>query len=120
MDGEPLILLVHVDDALIFGPNKELIEKFKAHLRQEYVIVDMGPAKYCLGWEIRKMRNNQCQYIKEVLKRFNMQDCVPKLTPMASNVTLSREMEPETAEEKAEMNMYRIWKHWEVGYVYET
>ena len=109
VDGEPLIVLIHVDDALIFGPNRELINEFKDHLRKEYTIADMGPAKYCLGWEIRRMRDkgllsiNQRQYTKEVLKRFGMFDCAPKRTPAVPGTVLTREMQPKTDQEKDNM-----------------
>jgi hypothetical protein len=47
---------------------------------------DLGIAKHFLGIEIKqecgKFYLNQMQYVKSILKRFNMQECKPISTPM--------------------------------------
>jgi hypothetical protein len=52
---------------------------------------DLGVAKHVLGIEIKqecgKFCLNQMQYIKSILKRFNMQECEPISTPMVSYVS---------------------------------
>jgi len=51
---------------------------------------DLGPAQYFLGVRITRNRQNKkiylCQdaYIKKVLARFQMENCKPVSTPMAS------------------------------------
>ncbi|KAL0311634.1 UNVERIFIED_CONTAM: Retrovirus-related Pol polyprotein from transposon RE2 [Sesamum calycinum] len=47
-----LILLVYVDDVLLISPSETEITKAKCFLDSEFVIKDLGHAKYFLGLEI--------------------------------------------------------------------
>ena len=53
---------------------------------------DLGEIHYCLGMAIERDRNakvlmiHQKSYLKNVLKRFGMEDCKPISTPMDPNV----------------------------------
>jgi hypothetical protein len=64
---------------------------------------------YCLGIQIRRDRENrilwmsQEKYIGDILKRFNMEDCKPVGTPMDTSIKLTKDMEPQTEQEKLEM-----------------
>ena len=45
MNG-PLIVIIHVDDAVVFGQDVKEIEKMKDGLKKEYKINDMGELKW--------------------------------------------------------------------------
>ncbi|KAH9782977.1 hypothetical protein KPL71_009140 [Citrus sinensis] len=79
-DNDFIILLLYVDDMLVAGPNKDRIQELKAQLAREFEMKDLGPANKILGMQIHRDRNNrkiwllQKNYLKKILRRFNMQD----------------------------------------------
>lgn len=74
------LLTVYVDDLLIMGPQADC-ETTASQLRDSFELTTIGQVKYLLGVEIlidrprRQVIFSQQQYIIEILKRFNMQDC---------------------------------------------
>eukprot|EP00794_Sanderia_malayensis_P014955 gene14955-biopygen12465 len=63
----------------------------KIELKKRFEMDDLGEINYCLGMSIKRDRRNrvltinQNMYLKNVLKRFQMQDCKPISTPMDPN-----------------------------------
>uniref|UniRef100_A0A2N9IBB7 Integrase catalytic domain-containing protein n=1 Tax=Fagus sylvatica TaxID=28930 RepID=A0A2N9IBB7_FAGSY len=109
-DGNFIILLLYVDDMLVAGPNKDRITDLKAQLAREFEMKDLGPANKILGMQIYRDRNNrkiwlsQKNYLKKILRRFNMQDCKPIPTPLPINFKLSSSMSPSNEAERMEMS----------------
>ena len=91
-----LMVLVYVDDLIILASLHAKLEWLKAKLKGEFQMSDLGELKYCLGVAFERNRKartiTMCQrkYIKEVLKRFNMEDCKPIGTPLDVNVKLMK------------------------------
>ncbi|KAH9699198.1 Integrase catalytic domain-containing protein [Citrus sinensis] len=62
------------------GPNKDQIQELKAQLAREFEMKDLGLANKILGMQIHRDKNNkkiwlsQKNYLKKILRRFNMQD----------------------------------------------
>ncbi|VEN40759.1 unnamed protein product [Callosobruchus maculatus] len=85
-----LYILLYVDDLLIFSTDLVQIDKLKRFLCVHFKMKDLGynHLKY-LGISINKNGNdlyiNQSEYLKSVLKRFNMLDCRSVDTPMDTN-----------------------------------
>ena len=83
-------LVTYVDDFLIIGKNREKIDKIKAELRSKFDLEDLGAANYFLG--VRIVRNRPakkiylCQdaYIKQILERFSLENCVTTDCPSAA------------------------------------
>ena len=54
---------------------------------------DLGELNYCLGLEIQREDGKtivtQSKYIREILERFDMQECKAASTPLNQNVKLS-------------------------------
>ena len=71
---------------------------------------DLGPANKILGMQIHRDRNNrkiwlsQKNYLKKVLRRFNMQYGKPISTPLPVNFKLSSSMSPSNEEGMMEMS----------------
>ncbi|KAH9743311.1 hypothetical protein KPL70_003257 [Citrus sinensis] len=84
-DNDFIILLLYVDDMLVAGPNKDRAQELKAQLAREFEIKDLGLANKILGMQIHRDRNNrkiwllQKNYLKKILRRFNMQDYIAQL-----------------------------------------
>jgi hypothetical protein len=86
--GEPLILVLYVDDLFITGAEK-LIEGCKRDLASEFDMKDLGLMHYFLGLEVWQEEGHiflgQGRYAVDILSRFNMGDCKPMSTPMITN-----------------------------------
>ena len=77
-NGEPVILLLYVDDLFLTGAEKLIIE-CKRKLGAEFEMKDLGMMHYFLGLEVWQISDgiflNQGKYVVEILNRFEMLDC---------------------------------------------
>jgi hypothetical protein len=78
--GDHIIYLVlYVDDMLLIGNNKEIIQNVKTQLSSKFDMKDIGNENYILGMEPKtnqenmKLWLNQRKYIETILQSFNMQ-----------------------------------------------
>jgi len=81
-----------VDDILIASRHRDSIERIKGELANHFTIKDLGAAKYCLGIEVSRDREeihlSQGGYIRDMLHKFGMNDCKPTRTPMDPGIKL--------------------------------
>ncbi|KAH9746316.1 hypothetical protein KPL70_004379 [Citrus sinensis] len=109
-DNDFIILLLYVDDMLVASPNKDRAQELKAQLAKEFEMKDLGPANKILGMQIHRDKNNrkiwlsQKNYLKKILRRFNMQDCKSISTLLPVNFKLSSSMCPSNEVERNEMS----------------
>jgi hypothetical protein len=86
-------LLTYVDDILIISKSMTEVNEIKAGLMKTFEAHDMGEAKFFLGMTIERDRKSrtiklgQERLIKDMMSKFSMEDCRPKLTPMVNLVT---------------------------------
>ena len=105
-NGTILIVIIHVDDAIIFSNSRSKINALKTSLKSEYEIDDIGKLKYCLGWEIRRDRANhhltinQQQYILDLLRTYGMENCNRASSPACAQTTYRKSMSPSTNSER--------------------
>jgi hypothetical protein len=105
--GDHLIYLVlYVDDILLIGNNKEIIQDVKTQLSSKFDMKDLGASNFILGMEIKRDRKkmklwlNQRKYVETILQRFNTQECKPVKVPIHVGVKLSADQCPKTHEEE--------------------
>ncbi|GAA0161283.1 hypothetical protein LIER_39199 [Lithospermum erythrorhizon] len=93
---------------LIVGADLHKINMLKNELSVEFAMKDLGDAKKILGMRIIRDRDSlrltQEEYLKKVIKRFNMLDAKPVSTPIPSHFQLSVEQSPETEDELVHMD----------------
>eukprot|EP00253_Pinus_taeda_P003954 PITA_03954 len=93
-DGKILIVVLYVDDVIFTCNDDYLIENFKAVMKDEFEMTDMGLLRYFLGIEVEQSENEdfilQAKYVNEVLERFNMQDSKVAITPIVMGLKLSK------------------------------
>uniref|UniRef100_A0AAV1UTQ2 Polyprotein n=1 Tax=Peronospora matthiolae TaxID=2874970 RepID=A0AAV1UTQ2_9STRA len=93
-EEEYSIIVIYVDDLMIFCKTKEHITSIKNALNEEFSIKDLGDLKYCLGIEIHRKREervikmNQTAYIKRLSEKFGVDNCKDVHTPADSNSKL--------------------------------
>jgi hypothetical protein len=87
------LISLYVDDLIITGNAKKLIDEIKEHLSKVFEMKDLGELHYCLGLEVWRNAGQtfvcQSKYIREILKRFKMDQCKSSTVPMQQNVKLS-------------------------------
>ena len=88
-------MLVYVDD-IIFGCNKDsLVQWFASAMESEFEMSMIGELSFFLGLQITQrsegMFISQEKYLREMLKRFQMEDSKPVGTPMVTGCKLSKD-----------------------------
>ena len=95
-----IILGIHVDDQVIAGPNPKVIKAFKKEMGEYFKMKDLGPLTHILGVEVKRDRThrtltlNQGSYIKQILERYNMENCNPCKLPLSPGLNFTKEDEP--------------------------
>ena len=98
-DGETFtIIAVYVDELTLASSCPIQLTRVKRALSQEFKMKDLGEVEYLLKIEIKRDRRqksmtlSQRKYTNDILRRFDMKDAAPVLTPQVTGLTL----EPET------------------------
>ncbi|KAK2985140.1 hypothetical protein RJ640_000907 [Escallonia rubra] len=92
--GDILIVCLYVDDLIFTGNCVKMFDDFKKEMAKEFEMTDIGLMSYYLGIEVKQRDDGifilQEAYAKEVLKRFNMENCNPISIPIEVEKKLSR------------------------------
>jgi len=87
-----ILVQVYVDDIIFGSTNKKLCEQFVAAIQGEFEISMMEELNYFLGLQIKQSNHgtflSQTKYCKELLKKFDMENCKEISTPMTTNYYL--------------------------------
>ncbi|GJS96652.1 retrovirus-related pol polyprotein from transposon TNT 1-94 [Tanacetum coccineum] len=80
---------------IIFGSTcQELCDDFSKIMHDEFEMSMMGELNFFLGLQIKQLKDgiffNQSKYVKEMLKKFSLEDSKPIKTPMSSETKLTR------------------------------
>jgi hypothetical protein len=90
-----LIVQIYVDDIIFGATNESLCKDFSERMQGEFEMSMMGELNFFLGLQIKQSKEgiliNQAKYIKELLKRFKMEDCKPMKTPMSPATKLDKD-----------------------------
>lgn len=88
---------------LVTGSNVELIQQFKKDVMQVFEMKDLGEMSYFLGAEIKQKRVEificQRKYAKEILTKFDMENCKSMSTPMYQKEKLCKDDGADQADE---------------------
>ena len=89
VDEYTMIVLVWVDDIVLASSSSILMKKIKDVLKQSFKMKDLGLIKCFLGMRFSqhpgRVEIDQTEYLKKVLKRFDMSDCKARSTPCEVN-----------------------------------
>ncbi|GLJ08830.1 hypothetical protein SUGI_0096780 [Cryptomeria japonica] len=103
-----LISTIFVDD-IIFCGNDSLYKNFGNEMSKEFEMSLISEIKYFIGLQILQMKDEifitQSKYIKEILKKFGMEDSKPVSTPMTTNCKLSKNDESACVDETLYQSM---------------
>ncbi|GJS21921.1 retrovirus-related pol polyprotein from transposon TNT 1-94 [Tanacetum coccineum] len=96
-----IIVQIYVDD-IIFGLTcQDMCDEFAKIMHDEFEMSMMGELNFFLGLQIKQMEDNifnQSKYIKEMLKKFGLEESKPMKTPMSSDTKLTKDEECESVD----------------------
>ena len=108
--GNSVVVLVYVDDIIIFGRNDEVINQMLNQLRQKFDLKILGKTKRLLGVEFEEsstgMLIHQIPYINDICKRFEHFNFPISSLPIAPTSIYSKNQCPQTKAEMDEMTKY--------------
>ena len=93
-DKNMIIVVVYVDD-IIFGSNLQILSvNFFSKTKNEFEMSMVGELTLFLGLQVYQLDKgifiSQTKYIKDMLKKFKMEDSKPVNTPMITGCKLSK------------------------------
>ncbi|GKB23298.1 retrovirus-related pol polyprotein from transposon TNT 1-94 [Tanacetum coccineum] len=90
-----LNLFVYVDDILVAGNDRSLIDHLKTSLNAKFSIKDLGPLHYYLGIEFLRNKDgiafSQRKYALDLVTYAGLLDTKPSATPLDPNKKLTRD-----------------------------
>jgi hypothetical protein len=89
-----LVVLVYVDDIIFGCTNDPSVQWFPNSMQTEFEMSLIGELPYFIGLQINQTSTglsiSQEKYLKEMLKKFHMEDSSPVSTPMVVGCKLSK------------------------------
>ena len=91
-ENDILIVQIYVDDIIFGATNVSLCEEFVKSMHSEFEMSMMGELNFFLGLQIKQFKEgtfiNQAKYIRDLLKKFNLEEVKTNNTPMDSSIKL--------------------------------
>nr|GEY17843.1 retrotransposon protein, putative, unclassified [Tanacetum cinerariifolium] len=91
-----IIVQIYVNDIIFGSTSQNLCDDFAKIMHDEFEMSIMGELNF-LGLQIKQMKDgiffNQSKYVKEMLKKFGLEDSKPTRTPMSIDIKLTKDDE---------------------------
>jgi hypothetical protein len=104
-----IVCQIYVDDIIFGSTNDKFCEEFSGIMTKIFEMSMMGELKFFLGFQIKQMKEGtflcQSEYVKDMLKRFDMADSKPIKTPVALNGYLDLNEEGKSVDQKVFRSM---------------
>ncbi|GJT84748.1 retrovirus-related pol polyprotein from transposon TNT 1-94 [Tanacetum coccineum] len=101
-DSNLIIIQIYVDDIIFGSTCQEMCDGFAKIMHDEFEMSMMGELNFFLGLQIKQLDDgiffNQSKYIKEMLKKFRLEDSKPIKTPMSTETKLTRDEDGESVD----------------------
>ncbi|GJX43201.1 retrovirus-related pol polyprotein from transposon TNT 1-94, partial [Tanacetum coccineum] len=93
-----IIVQIYVDDIIFGSTCQDMCDEFAKIMHDEFEMSMMGELNFFLGLQIKQMEEdgiffNQSKYIKEMLKKFGLEDSKPMKTHMSFDTKLTKDEE---------------------------
>ena len=86
LNNDLMICQIYVDDIIFGSANASVCQEFSELMQAEFEMSLMQELKFFLGIQINQASEatyvHQSKYIKDILKKFKMEECKPAKTPM--------------------------------------
>nr|GEU80133.1 copia protein [Tanacetum cinerariifolium] len=95
-----IIVQIYIDDIIFVSACQDMCDEFAKIMHDEFEMSMMGELNFFIGQQIKQMKDgiffNQSKYIKEILKKFGLEESKPMKTPMSSDTKLTKDEECES------------------------
>ncbi|GJR92235.1 retrovirus-related pol polyprotein from transposon TNT 1-94 [Tanacetum coccineum] len=102
-DSHIIIIQIYVDDIIFGSTCQDLCDDFSKIMHDEFEMSMMGELNFFLGLQIKQLEGviffNQSKYVKEMLKKFGLEDSKPIKTPMSFETKLTRDEDGEPTDD---------------------
>jgi hypothetical protein len=99
-----LLIEIYINDIVFGSTNDRLSQKFAKNMQNEFEMSLLGKLSFFLGLQICRSNQeifiSQTNYIKEMLKRFGMEDCKLLTTPMSTSCKLSKDDDSKSTDQR--------------------
>ncbi|GJU74560.1 retrovirus-related pol polyprotein from transposon TNT 1-94 [Tanacetum coccineum] len=113
-DSHIIIVQIYVDDIIFGSTCQDLCDDFSKIMHDEFEMSMMGELNFFLGLQIKQLEYNiffnQSKHIKEMLKKFGLEDSKPIKTPMSSETKLIRDEDGESVDDTKYRGMIEVPK----------
>ncbi|KAJ1253863.1 hypothetical protein BS78_K165300 [Paspalum vaginatum] len=96
--------LIYVDDIIFGGLSHSLVTKFSEQMSKEFEMIMMGELQFLLGLQIKQGHEgtfiHQAKYTKDILRKFDMGDSRPMVTPMSTPMPLDADEEGDVVDQR--------------------
>ena len=90
--GSIILVQIYVDDIIFGSTNTKLCERFSKLMQSKYEMSMMGELTFFLGLQIKQSEKGificQSKYVKDLLKKYDLENCSIMKTPMAPSIKL--------------------------------
>ncbi|GJZ93228.1 retrovirus-related pol polyprotein from transposon TNT 1-94 [Tanacetum coccineum] len=97
-----IIVQIYVDDIIFGSTCQDMCDEFSKIMHDEFEMSMMGELNFFFELQIKQMEDglffNQSKYIKEMLKKFGLEDSKPMKTLMSSDTKLTKDEECESVD----------------------
>ncbi|GKA02248.1 retrovirus-related pol polyprotein from transposon TNT 1-94 [Tanacetum coccineum] len=97
-----IIVQIYVNDIIFGFTSQNLCNDFAKIMHDEFEMSMMGELNFFLGLQIKQMEYgiffNQSKYVKEMLKKFWLEDSKPTKTPMPTEIRLTKDDEADSVD----------------------
>ncbi|WVZ93074.1 hypothetical protein U9M48_039087 [Paspalum notatum var. saurae] len=104
-----LIVQIYVDDIIFGGSSHALCSKFSEQMSREFEMSMMGELQFFLGLQIRQTPQgtfvHQSKYTRDLLRKFEMADASPQMTPMSTSTALDADEDGKEVDQKVYRGM---------------
>ena len=94
-ENDMLLVQIYVDDIIFGATNVSFCEEVSKCMHNEFEMSMMGELNFFLGLQIKQLKEgtftNQAKYIRDLLKRFNMEEAKIMKTPMSSSIKIDKD-----------------------------
>jgi hypothetical protein len=95
-----LLVQSYVDDIIFSDSSHTLVSRFQKMMKNEFQMFMMGELTIFLGIQVKQRMQDtfvhQVKYMKGLMKKFNMVELKPLLTPMSTATALDPDKNGET------------------------
>nr|GEW72806.1 copia protein [Tanacetum cinerariifolium] len=97
-----IIIQIYVDDIIFGSTCQDMCDEFAKIMHDEFEMRMMGELNFFIFLQIKQMEDgiffNQSKYIKEILKKFGLEESKPMKTPMSFDTKLTKDEEYESVD----------------------